>query len=160
MALRNIRLEGDEILRKKCREVEKIDERILTLLDDMKETMYHANGIGLAAPQIGILKKVVVIDIGEDGPGYLELINPEITAMDGLQSSIEGCLSVPGRYGEVPRPEKVVVSYTDRNGDGYELNAEGLLATCICHELDHLDGNLFIDRATKFYTKDELEKGE
>lgn len=160
MALRNIRVEGDEILRKKCRNVEKIDERILTLLDDMKETMYHANGIGLAAPQVGILKRVVVIDIGDDGPGYLELINPEITAMDGLQSSVEGCLSVPGRYGEVPRPQKVVVSYIDRNGDGYELIGDGLLATCLCHELDHLDGNLFVDRATKFYTKEELEKDE
>lgn len=160
MALRNIRTEGDEILRKKCRKVEEIDDRILTLLDDMKETMYHANGVGLAAPQVGILKRVVVIDVGEEGPGFLELINPEIVQMDGLQTSTEGCLSVPGRYGDVPRPEKVVVSYVDRNGDGYEIIGEGLLATCLCHELDHLDGNLFVDRATKFYTKEELEKGE
>lgn len=160
MALRNIRVEGDEILRKVCRKVDKIDDRIHTLLDDMKETMYHANGIGLAAPQVGVLKRVVVIDIGEDGPGYLELINPEITSMDGLQTSTEGCLSVPGRYGDVQRPSKVIVSYTDRNGDGYELIATDLLATCVCHELDHLDGNLFIDRATKFYTKEELERNE
>ena len=160
MAIRNIVKIGDPILAKSSRKVENFDARLWQLLDDMKETMYHANGIGLAAPQVGILKRVVVIDIGDDGPGYLELINPEITAMDGLQSSVEGCLSVPGRYGEVPRPQKVVVSYVDRNGDGYELIGDGLLATCLCHELDHLDGNLFVDRATKFYTKEELEKDE
>ena len=155
MAIRNIRKEGDEILRKVCRPVEKIDERIITLLDDMKETMYKAEGVGLAAPQVGVLKRVVVIDIGE---GVIELINPEITAIDGLQTSTEGCLSIPGRWGEVPRPAKVVVTALDRDGNSFEVIGEGLLATCLCHEIDHLDGNLFIDRATRFFTKEELEE--
>ena len=147
MAIREIRVQGDEVLTKVCKEVKSMTPRTAILIEDMIDTMYEAQGVGLAAPQVGILKRIVVIDVGE---GPIILINPEILEVSGEQTGDEGCLSVPGRYGEVPRPEKVVVSYVDRNGDGYELIGEGLLATCICHELDHLDGVLFaIRNATK-----------
>ena len=154
MAIRNIRKIGDELLRKKSRQVEKIDEGIITLLDDMAETMRLANGVGLAAPQVGVLKRVVVIDVGD---GLLELINPEIVNISGLQSSYEGCLSVPEKYGEVARPEKVVVRAMDRNGEYYEVMGENLLAIALCHEIDHLDGVLYVDKAKKFVAPDELE---
>ena len=147
MAIRNIRQVGDEILTKKCRTVEKIDERIIELLDDMAETMYAANGVGLAAPQVGILKRIAVIDVGD---GIIELINPEITAISGVQCNVEGCLSAPGKYGEGERPEKVVVNAFDRNGEGFEIIGEGLLAIALCHEIDHLEGNVFLDRVIKF----------
>ncbi len=147
MALRNIRKLGDDILRKKCRPVETIDEKILTLLDDMAETMYDANGVGLAAPQIGILKRIVVIDIGE---GLIELINPEITSFEGNVKDTEGCLSVPGKYGYVVRPSKVTVVALDRNGERIEITGEGMLAKAICHELDHLDGIVFVDKVTEY----------
>lgn len=147
MALRNIRKLGDDILRKKCRPVETIDERILTLLDDMAETMYDANGVGLAAPQIGILKRIVVIDIGE---GLIELINPEIVAVEGNVKDIEGCLSVPGKCGYVVRPETVTVSALDRNGEKVVITGKGLLAKAFCHELDHLDGIVFVDKVTEY----------
>ena len=147
MALRNIRKLGDDILRKKCRPVETIDERILTLLDDMAETMYDANGVGLAAPQIGILKRMVVIDIGE---GLIELINPEIVAVEGNVKDIEGCLSVPGKCGYVVRPETVTVSALDRNGEKVVITGKGLLAKAFCHELDHLDGIVFVDKVTEY----------
>ncbi|MBE7030390.1 MAG: peptide deformylase [Ruminococcaceae bacterium] len=147
MAIRNIRKLGDEVLTKKCRPVETIDERILTLLDDMTETMYDADGVGLAAPQVGILRRVVVIDVGD---GVLELINPEIVNLSGEQRAVEGCLSVPGRYGEVIRPQTVVVRALDRNGDEYEVIGEGLLARALCHEIDHLDGTVFVDKVVKF----------
>ncbi|MBE7037306.1 MAG: peptide deformylase [Ruminococcaceae bacterium] len=152
MAIRNIRKLGDDLLRKKSREVEVIDERILTLLDDMTETMNAANGVGLAAPQVGILKRVVVIDVGE---GPIELINPEIINLSGHQTSVEGCLSVPDRWGEVVRPKKVVVRAQDRNGDYFEVMGEDLLATALCHELDHLDGVIFVDKATRFVNPHE-----
>lgn len=154
MAIRNIRKIGDELLRKKSRQVEKIDEGIITLLDDMAETMRVANGVGLAAPQVGVLKRVVVIDVGD---GLLEMINPEIINISGLQSSYEGCLSVPDKYGEVARPEKVVVRAMDRNGEYYEVIGENLLAIALCHEIDHLDGVLYVDKAKKFVSPDELE---
>ena len=147
MAIRNIRKVGDDVLAKECRIVEKIDDRIKELLDDMAETMYDANGVGLAAPQDGILKRIAVIDVGD---GLIELINPVITAMSGTQCNVEGCLSAPGRYGEVIRPEKVVVNAFDRNGEGFEIMAEGLLAIALCHEIDHLDGNVFLDKVVKF----------
>lgn len=147
MAIRNIRKAGDEVLTKKCREVSVIDERVLQLLDDMKDTMYDANGVGLAAPQVGILKRIAVIDVG-DGP--IELINPVITATEGEQCNVEGCLSAPGRYGEVVRPEKVTAIATDRNGEEFEITGEGLLAIALCHEIEHLDGNLFLDKVIKF----------
>jgi len=147
MALRNIRKLGDDILRKKCRPVETIDEKILTLLDDMAETMYAANGVGLAAPQIGVLKRIVVIDIGD---GLIELINPEITHFEGNIKDTEGCLSVPGKYGYVVRPAKVKVSALNRDGDKIEIEGEGMLAKALCHELDHLDGIVFVDKVTEY----------
>ena len=147
MALRNIRKLGDDILRKKCRPVETIDERVLTLLDDMAETMYEANGVGLAAPQIGILKRIVVIDIGE---GLIELINPEILSVEGNIKDLEGCLSVPGKCGYVVRPETVTVSALDRNGEKIVITGSGLLAKAFCHEIDHLDGIVFVDKVTEY----------
>ena len=147
MALRNVRLDGDEILRKKSREVEKIDDRILTLLDDMAETMYEKEGVGLAAPQIGILKRLVVIDV--DDENLYKMINPRIIDFSGKDIAEEGCLSVPDRRGDVVRPSKVTVEYTDINGELKVLEGEGLLARCICHELDHLDGILFTDKIKK-----------
>lgn len=143
MALLNILKEGDETLRKKSRPVTEITPRILTLLDDMVETMHKADGCGLAAVQVGVLRRVVVIEV-EAGEIY-EMINPEIIACRGNQKDQEGCLSVPGRYGITSRPAKVTVRYQDRSGAYWELTGEGLLARAICHELDHLDGKLFID---------------
>lgn len=145
MALRTIRKYGDELLRKKSRKVDVIDERILTLLKDMGETMYKAEGVGLAAPQVGVLKRVVVIDIGE---GILNLINPEIIFAEGSQKDVEGCLSVPGEQGEVERPAKVKVKALNEKGEEIIIEGEGLLAVALCHEIDHLDGILFIDKIT------------
>lgn len=140
MALRNIVEVGDPILTKKSRTVEKFDERLCALIDDMFETMYHANGVGLAAVQVGMLKKVVVIDVG-DGP--IELVNPEITMREGEQRESEGCLSLPGKYGVTKRPQKVQVKAQDRNGKWQVFTGEGLKARCFCHEIDHLDGIMF-----------------
>ena len=145
MALRNIVTEGDSVLRKKCRPVVKFDARLAGILDDMKDTMYHAQGVGLAAPQVGILRRAVVVDCTEDKTGYIELINPEIIASEGQQEGTEGCLSVPGVVGWVHRPMKVTVRAQDRNGEFFEVTGEGLLARALCHELAHLDGELFID---------------
>ncbi|MBP1924876.1 peptide deformylase [Sedimentibacter acidaminivorans] len=147
MALRTVRINGDEILRKKSREVTKIDNKILTLLDDMVDTMYEKDGIGLAAPQVGILKRLVVIDIGDE---YVyKMINPRVVKSSGKQIDQEGCLSVPEIKGNVVRPKNVTVEYTNENGDEVTLVAEDLLARCICHEVDHLNGVLFIDRIEK-----------
>ncbi len=137
----------NETLRKKSREVEKIDDRILTLLDDMAETMYDANGVGLAAPQVGILKRIVVIDVGD---GLLELINPVITYKKGEQINPEGCLSVPGKSGTVSRPEKVKVRALNRHGEEINIDADGLLAIALCHEIDHLSGTLYIDNVIAY----------
>lgn len=137
----------NELLRKKSREVEVIDERILTLLDDMAETMYAANGVGLAAPQVGVLKRIVVIDIGD---GLIELINPVITYKKGEQIGPEGCLSVPGKTGTVSRPEKVKVRAKNRNGEEINIEGEGLLAVALCHEIDHLSGTLYIDNVIAY----------
>ncbi len=146
MALREIRKKGDDILYKKCKEVKAFDKKLAILLDDMYETMQKADGVGLAAPQVGILKRAVVIDIGE---GKIELINPEIIKTEGSQIGQEGCLSVPGEWGDVERPEKVTVKALDRNGKSFELEGEGLLARAICHETDHLNGELFVDKVIK-----------
>ncbi|QNK39924.1 peptide deformylase [Caproicibacter fermentans] len=144
MALRNImNYQKDDILRKKARTVEKFDFRTRTLLEDMAETMYHSNGAGLAAPQVGVLRRAIVID---DGNGLIKLINPVIVKALGEQQEIEGCLSVPGIYGKVKRPEKVIVKALDENGRSYDLEGSGLLARALCHEIDHLDGILFIDK--------------
>lgn len=146
MAIRKLRIEGDSILRKRSREVEKIDDRLLELLDDMLETMYENDGIGLAAVQVGILRRAVVIDIGE---GPMKLINPVIIKKTGNQIFTEGCLSVPGKNGDVERPEKVIIEYMDENGEHKTLEGEGLKAVCFSHELDHLNGVLFIDKVIK-----------
>lgn len=140
MALRNIVKFGDPILNKTSRKIEKFDDRLAILIDDMLETMYQANGVGLAAVQVGMLKRVVVIDIG-DGP--MELVNPEITMREGEQRESEGCLSLPGKYGVTVRPMKVQVKAQDRNGKWQVFNGEGLKARAFCHEIDHLDGILF-----------------
>ncbi len=147
MAIRNIVKVGDPVLSKKCRAVEKIDDRIIGLLDDMIDTLYDSNGVGLAAPQVGVLKRIAVIDIGD---GLIELINPEIVAEDGSQNDLEGCLSLPGKWGYVQRPNKVTVRALDRNGDEYEYEGEGLLARAFCHEIEHLDGVLFSSHVSEF----------
>ncbi|MBO5355917.1 MAG: peptide deformylase [Clostridia bacterium] len=146
MAKLQIRKVGDEVLRKVCRPVEEITPRILTLLDDMTETMRAADGCGLAAPQVGILRRIVVIEV-EQGK-VIELINPKIIATAGEQEGPEGCLSVPGRQGIVKRPKHVTVRATNRHGEVFEMSGSDLLARAFCHELDHLDGKLYIDRAT------------
>ena len=146
MALRNIRKYGDDVLRKKCREVEEIDKRTITLIKDMSETMYEADGVGLAAPQVGILKRLFVIDIG-DGP--LVFINPEILETSGKQIGEEGCLSIPGEVEEVMRPNYVRARAINEKGEEFEIEAEELLARAILHEYDHLNGTLFIDRVKK-----------
>ena len=144
MAVRTIRKDGDEVLRKVCRKVEIIDDRILTLLDDMKETMYKAEGVGLAASQVGVLRRVVVIDIGD---GLIELINPVIVFESGEQLEEEGCLSIPNVRGQVKRPAKVIVRAMDRKGETFEIEGTELLAIALCHEIDHLNGILFTDKA-------------
>ena len=146
MAKLQIRKVGDEVLRKVCRPVEEITPRVLTLLDDMTETMRAADGCGLAAPQVGILRRIVVIEV-EEGK-VIELINPKIIATAGEQEGPEGCLSVPGRQGIVKRPKHVTVRATNRHGEVFEMSGSDLLARAFCHELDHLDGKLYIDRAT------------
>jgi peptide deformylase len=143
MAVRKILHIGDETLRRKARPVENFDKRLHTLLDDMADTMYAAEGVGLAAPQVGILRRAVVIDVGE---GIIELINPEITSAEGEQICAEGCLSIPGRRGTVKRPAKVTVHAQDRKGKPFDLTGEGFLAIAISHELDHLDGILYVDK--------------
>ncbi|WP_346912753.1 peptide deformylase [Clostridium sp.] len=146
MALRNIRVNEDPILRKISKVVKNIDERTQILIDDMLDTMYEANGIGLAAPQVGILKRVVVIDIG-DGP--IILINPEVVEANGEGKEIEGCLSVPGQQGYVIRPKYVKVKAEDRDGNSIEIHGEDLLAKALCHEIDHLNGILYTDKTVK-----------
>ncbi|MCM1286799.1 MAG: peptide deformylase [Clostridium sp.] len=143
MAIRKIRVDGDEVLRKTCKPVEKMTPRIQTLIDDMFDTMYEANGVGLAAPQVGILKRIVVIDVC-DGDAYC-LINPEIISSDGEQEGDEGCLSLPGLVGKVVRPNHVICKALDRDMNEITVEGEGLLARAICHELDHLDGVLYKD---------------
>ncbi|NLJ88122.1 MAG: peptide deformylase [Epulopiscium sp.] len=147
MALREIRTNDDEILRKKSKKVDNITPTIITLLEDMAETMYEAEGVGLAAPQVGILRRVVVIDVGD---GIIELINPEIIETDGEQTGPEGCLSVPGVTGEVERPLIVKVKALNRNGEEFIIEGEGLLARALCHEIDHLDGIIFTDKVIRY----------
>ena len=145
MAIRNVVQVGDDVLRQVCFPVEEFDEKLWKLLDDMKETVKKEEGAGLAAPQVGILRRLAVVDVDE---GYFELINPKIVAQKGEQSGWEGCLSVRGKSGIVSRPMKVTVTYQDRNGQPQTIKAKGFFARAICHELDHLDGVLYIDKAT------------
>lgn len=154
MAIRNIVKEGDDILLKKCRTVEKFDRKLAELIDDMLETMYAANGVGLAAPQVGILRRVVVIDIGE---GPLELVNPQIIEQHGKQNEVEGCLSCPGAWGVTERPLWVKVRAQDRLGIYHEYTGQDLLARALCHELDHLDGILFRSHVVEYVEPDSEE---
>lgn len=151
MAIRNIVKDTDEILRKVCRPVEKFDQKLSDLIDDLAETMYKANGVGLAAPQIGVLRRAVVVDVGE---GLHEFINPKIIKSSGEQIDTEGCLSCPGVWGTVKRPNHITVEAYDRNGNRFILSASELFARAICHELDHLDGKLFKDFVIEFVTED------
>ena len=152
MALRNIRYIGDEILRQKSREVPEVTDRIRELLADMAETMYHTgNGAGLAACQVGVLKRLVVIDMGS---GLLQLVNPVIVEQSGTQDCVEGCLSIPNRWGRTVRPQRVVVKALDETGKEITVEGEGDLAKCLCHELDHLDGILFADKVTEWISPD------
>ncbi|MDE7303067.1 MAG: peptide deformylase [Oscillospiraceae bacterium] len=154
MALRKIVIKSDEILRKKCKPVVNFDEKLGILLDDMAETMYKANGVGLAAPQVGILRRAVVVDVGE---GLLELVNPEIIKSKGSQRGVEGCLSCPDDWGYVVRPNEIIVKAQDRTGKFIQLKLKEFFARAVCHELDHLDGQLFIDIADEMVDPDEME---
>ena len=156
MAIRKIREIGDSCLKKKCREVEKFDGKLHDLLDDMQDTMLLANGVGLAAPQVGILRRVVVIDLGEED-GILELINPVIISTEGSVTDTEGCLSVPGKAGQVTRPQKATVRAFDRDGNEFEFTGEDLYARCICHECDHLDGILYVEKAETVFDLEAKE---
>ncbi|MEE0874702.1 MAG: peptide deformylase [Ruminococcus sp.] len=155
MALRNIVKEGDDILNKKCRPVTKFDKKLAVLLEDMAETMRKANGVGLAAPQVGILRRVVVVDIGE---GLIELVNPKIIAFSGEQTGNEGCLSFPGQWGVVTRPDYVKLKAQDRNGEEFTIEGKELLARAFCHELDHLEGVVFKNIAEHMLTPEEIDE--
>ena len=159
MAIRNIRLDGDDILRKTCRPVTKMDDRTLTRIDDMFDTMYDADGVGLAAPQVGILKRIAVIDITEDRSNPIVLINPEIISADGEQRGSEGCLSVPDKVGIVTRPNHVVVKAYNEEMEPFEIEGEELLARALVHEIEHLDGGLYVNKEEgRLYTIEEFEK--
>lgn len=155
MALRKILTDENPALKKVCRLVTAFNDRLATLIDDMKETVVHANGVGLAAPQIGVLRRVVVVDLGDE---IVELVNPRILEQDGEQDGLEGCLSVPDRFGMVKRPNHVKIEAQDRNGDWYEYEGEALIARCFCHELEHLDGHLYTEKAYHMLTQEEYEE--
>lgn len=148
MALRRIRTLGDDILRKKCRVIEKVDNRVSTLLNDMADTLHDTeNGAAIAAPQVGVLKRAIVVDMGQ---GVIYLVNPEIIEAEGSQEVVEGCLSIPGKWGKLMRPAKVKVKALNEKGEEVIIKGEGDMAKCLCHEIDHLDGILFIDKVTEF----------
>lgn len=157
MAIRNIVKEGDEVLAKKARPVTEFNERLHTLLDDMADTMYESGGVGLAGNQVGTLRRVIVIDIGE---GLIELVNPEIIEKDGEQESVEGCLSCPGEYGITRRPYYVKVKAQDRFGEEFEIEGEELLAKAFCHEIDHLEGIIYKQVALRMLDPSEIETDE
>ena len=158
MALLNIIKEGDETLRRISRPVENITPRIITLLDDMRETLADADGVGLAAPQVGVLRQVVLVVDTSDNDRIYELINPEIIDREGEQEDIEGCLSIPGTWAITHRPLRVVVRATDRDGNEFTVTGEGLTARAFCHEIDHLSGKLFTDNALHILTPEEVQK--
>ncbi len=158
MAIRKIVERGDPVLEKVCRPVTEFNARLHILLDDMAETLEEAGGVGLAAPQVGVLRRVCIV---EDGEGeIIELINPEVVETEGEQTGLEGCLSIPGRYGVVTRPYKVRVRAQDRYGAFFEIEDEELTARCFCHEIEHLDGHLFVEHTDKLYTGEELDEME
>ncbi len=157
MGLRKIMTVKEPCLHKVCRPVEKFDGKLHKLLDDMKETLADANGVGLAAPQVGILRRVVVVDTGEE---MLELVNPELLETSGEQVGSEGCLSVPGKYGIVKRPNYAKVRAYDRDGNEFEVEGEELMARCFCHEIDHLDGIVYTEIMERFLTEEEMNREE
>lgn len=158
MSVREIVKEGDPVLNKVCHAVVNFDDRLSNLMDDLRDTLLDSNGVGLAAPQIGILRRAVVVLDQDDN--MIELINPVIIAEDGEQTGLEGCLSVPGKYGVVTRPMNVTVRAQDRNGKEFEVSGTEITARCFCHELEHLDGHLFIERADQLFTPEELDAME
>ena len=160
MGLRKILTDKDPALHKVCKPVTAFDEKLHKLLDDMRETLIDSGGVGLAAPQVGILRRVFLVDVGLDGEDIIECINPEILETDGEQEGAEGCLSVPGRYGLVMRPYWVKIRAQDRNGDWFEAEGEELIGRCFCHENDHLDGIVYTEVMERFLTEDELEMDE
>lgn len=155
MAIRTILTEGEPALNKACHPVTKFDDKLADLLDDLKETLAKANGLGLAAPQVGILRRAVIVV--DDNGEMLELVNPEIIAQKGEQDGLEGCLSVPGKWGYVKRPEWVKVKAQDRNGNWFEVDGKDVTARCFCHELGHLDGHLYVELTDRLYTSEELD---
>ena len=158
MGIRKIVIQGDDVLAKKSREVVSFDKRLHSLLDDMKETLRDAAGVGLAAPQVGVLRRVVVVNIGEEEEEMLELVNPVITVSDGEQYGLEGCLSVPGRYGMVTRPMTVTVEAYDRYGKPFAREGTELIARAFCHELDHLDGKLYVDLVAEWVDDEDSQE--
>lgn len=155
MAIRKIVVQGEPLLTKKCRQVTEFNQRLHVLLDDMRETLEEAQGAGLAAPQVGILRRAVIV--ADDDNGVMELINPEIISQEGEQAGPEGCLSVPGKWGMVTRPARVKIRAQDRFGSWFEAEGEGLTARCFCHEIEHLDGRLYVEHIDHFLTEEELE---
>jgi len=154
MAIRNIVKVGDDVLAKKCRPVTEFNDRLFQLLEDMHDTLTEAAGAGLAAPQVGILRRLALVMVEDES--FLEIINPEIITMEGEQDGPEGCLSVPGKYGMVKRPNRVTVKYQDRHGAWHERTAEGFTARAFCHEIDHLDGHLYTEKVYRYLTEEEL----
>lgn len=152
MAIRNIVTVGDDVLTKKCRQVEKFDDRLKELVEDLFDTLYSSGGVGLAAPQVGVLRRVAVIDLDDDP---IELVNPEIIHTEGSQTGAEGCLSNPGKFGMVTRPQKVTVKAQDRFGNWHEYVGEDLLARAFCHEIEHLDGKMFMEHVTQWIEVEE-----
>lgn len=157
MALREIVEKGDDVLNKKCREVVKFDDRLAMLIDDMTDTLHDSGGVGLAAPQVGMLRRVVVIEVDPE-QGVIELVNPEIIETSGKQVGLEGCLSLPGKWGIASRPYRVTVKAQNRNGEEFTVSGEGLLARAFCHELDHLDGILYDTKVERMLFPEEIEK--
>lgn len=160
MALRPIRILGDQVLRRKAKEVERVDSTIRQLLNDMADTMYENKGIGLAANQIGVLKRVIVVDIGENGPGLLKMVNPRIVEQDGNEECTEACLSIPETFGDVKRAASIRVKAVDENEKAFVINGAGMLARVLQHEIDHLNGRLYIDTATNIRQCLEEEEAE
>ncbi len=158
MAIRQIVKEGDSVLTKKCREVVKFDDRLAQLIDDMIETLHESGGVGLAAPQVGVIRRIVVIDISQEQNQVIELVNPVIIETEGEQESVEGCLSCPGEWGITVRPNYVKVKAFDRHGNEFTVEGKELLAKAFCHELDHLDGIIFKQVAKRMLTKEECEE--
>ena len=160
MGLRKILTDKDPALHKVCKPVTAFDAKLHKLLDDMRETLIDSNGVGLAAPQVGILRRIFLVDVGLNGEDILECVNPEILETDGEQEGAEGCLSVPGRYGLVKRPYWVKLRAQDRNGDWFEAEGEEIIGRCFCHENDHLDGIVYTEVMERFLTEEELEMDE